>query len=246
MRLMDVSLSPEKALGRMLHNVSMTAYECDGLNRSNYLKYGILKEIAKEDVVASVNTLREKTLDKIEFKDGHSQNLFSSIGANASTSTLRLFNLKPGTKVELVFRKTGQFVEKDEVKPTDAVIVTIGATGSFIADYITPVYGIYLIDENNGQGDYYLGSSPTISYAGSDDYKNEFNLTESVKTYLGQTRHLVGETKQDVFTELHTLNGIDISKKEQCFCIDKINIFKRPVKYVYYDGEQYNPNYSNI
>ena len=254
-RLMDISLSPEKALGRMLHNVSMTAYECDELNRLNYLKYGILREITKEDVAAEVETLREKTLDKISFKDGHSQNLFSSLNNNASTSVLRLFNLKPGTKVELVFKKTGEFINEEEIKPTEAIIVTIGATGNFIVDNITPIYGIYLIDENNGQDDYFLGSFPTISYAGRDNYKNEFNLIENIKTYIGQTRHFVGETNQDIFTELHTLkvrskNGeidnIDISKKEQCFCIDKINLFKRPIKYVYYDGEQYNPNYSDI
>ena len=245
-RLMDVSLSPEKALGRMLHNVAMTAYECDELSRLNYLKYGILKEIAKEDVDVGVGTLRETTLDKIIFQDGHSTNLFSSLRRGGYTTILRIFDLKPGTKVELVFNKNGEFIEEDKINPANGVIITIGATGNYIADDITPVYGIYIIDEENGEGDLFLGVSPTISYAGEDIYKNEFNLTENIQTYVGQTRQFVGPTRTDIFTSLHTLKGVDISKKEQCFDIDRIDLFKRPIKYLYYNGRQYSPNYTTI
>ena len=235
---MDVSLSPENGLGRMLHNVSMTAYECDELNRKNYLKNGILKEIPKEDVISAISSVRTVGISDITFNNGHSNNLFKSVGVDSFTTFLRLFDLKPGTKVELVFNKDRVFVQEDGVNKNNAIIITIGATGNYIADDITPVYGIYIIDKNNGQ-DILSGVNPTISYAGEDLYKNEFNLINNIHTYIGATRQIVGDTGIDVFTNLDTLVNpknnqlVDISKKENCFYIDRIDLFKRPIKYVY-------------
>jgi hypothetical protein len=41
-RLMNVSLSPNDTLGRMLHTFNATAYEIDECNISNLLKYNLL------------------------------------------------------------------------------------------------------------------------------------------------------------------------------------------------------------
>lgn len=244
-RLMDVSLSPENGLGRMLHNVSMTAYECDTLNRENFLKYGILKEIPKDEVKAQVHSIRETTLQNISFVNGHSKNLFNALGVGAYTTFLRFFDIKPGTKIELVFNKDGEFISENDVKDNTGIIITIGATGNYIVDDITPVYGIYIIDENNGNGDIFLGSNPTISYAGEDLYKNEFNLVSNITTYIGTTAQIVGE-HEDILTNLEFIGSIDISKKEQVFFVDKIDIFKRPIKYAYYNGLEYIPTNNKI
>jgi hypothetical protein len=40
---MNISLSPEEQLGRMLHNFSGTAYEIADYNYDNLVKYGIVK-----------------------------------------------------------------------------------------------------------------------------------------------------------------------------------------------------------
>lgn len=42
-RLMDVNLTPEQTLGRMLYSFSATAYEIDDITAENYEKYGIQK-----------------------------------------------------------------------------------------------------------------------------------------------------------------------------------------------------------
>ncbi len=236
-RLMDVSLSPENRLGRMLHNVSMTAYECDEINRANCIKYGLLKEVAREDVQASIVSEKTKSLTDIEFINGVSNNLFESDQVGAYTTILRLFDLMPGTKVELVFNKDGKFIKENELAKGKGVIITIGATGNYIADNITPIYGIYIIDKNNGND--FLGTNPTITYMGEDMYRNEFNLMTDVHTYLCATRQIVGESHNDIFSNLQTLNAIDLSKKEKVFFIDQIDIFKRPIEYVYYDGVQF-------
>lgn len=239
-RLMDVSLAPENGLGRMLHTVSMTAYECDELNRKNYLKNGILKEIPKENVVAQVTSLRESSLQDIVFEKGvgHSNNLFKCLGVDAFTTFLRIFDLKPGTKVELVFNKDRMFVPPDKINQNNAVVITIGVTGNYLADDVTPIYGIYIIDENDGV-DVLSGVNPVISYAGEDLYKNEFNLIDNIHTYICATRQIVGDEGMDIFTNLNSLRNpvtkqlVDISKKETCFFIDRVDLFKRPIKYVY-------------
>lgn len=248
-RLMDVSMSPENALGRMLHNISMTAYECDSINRQNFLQYGILKEIPKKDVKAVIPSLKQATLKDIYFAGGHSDNLFRSSMVGASTNCLRFFDLMPGTQIELVFSTNGEFRDPLSITSNSAAtIITIGATGNYIADNTRPIYGIYIIDEHNGEDqNIFLGNNPSIAYAGEDLYKNEFNLMEDVHTYIGTTKQIVGESHTDIFSTLARLKGIDISKKEQVFYINKVDIFKRPIQYVYYDGLQYNaPEFSNI
>lgn len=49
-RLMNVSLTPEDQVGRMLHTFSAQAYEMDGLNYNNLLKYGFLSDKEEETV----------------------------------------------------------------------------------------------------------------------------------------------------------------------------------------------------
>ena len=44
-RLMDASLTPQAPLGRMIHTVNATAYECADLNYESLIKYGIVKEL---------------------------------------------------------------------------------------------------------------------------------------------------------------------------------------------------------
>jgi hypothetical protein len=41
-RLMDTSLAPENALGRMIHNLNTTAYECAECTHMNMVKYDIV------------------------------------------------------------------------------------------------------------------------------------------------------------------------------------------------------------
>ena len=62
-KLMNVSLSPEDRLGRMLHSFSAQAYEIDELNYDNLLKYGFLSKEVGETVVFSLkrDILKNKT-----------------------------------------------------------------------------------------------------------------------------------------------------------------------------------------
>lgn len=76
-RLMNVSMTPEDRLGRMLHNFSCQAYEVDELNYDNLLAYGFI-------------TLQEKELTDNNFEsvffcdrpDDHVVGLYQSIKIN--------------------------------------------------------------------------------------------------------------------------------------------------------------------
>lgn len=47
-RLMDTSLAPQATVGRMLHTISSTAYECADNSYSNLIQYGIIEDSASE------------------------------------------------------------------------------------------------------------------------------------------------------------------------------------------------------
>ena len=52
MRLMNISLTPENALGRMLYTFNATAYEIDELTIENINKYNIQQVGQLEDIIS--------------------------------------------------------------------------------------------------------------------------------------------------------------------------------------------------
>ena len=64
MRLMDTSLAPQASLGRMLHTISSTAYECADNEYLNMLKYGIIEDSATNTTVEDtyVTNWREESI----------------------------------------------------------------------------------------------------------------------------------------------------------------------------------------
>lgn len=68
-RLMDTSLAPQAPLGRMLHTVSTTAYECAECSYDKKIEYGIIKDTSSDAVVENTyvtNWREENVLDTID------------------------------------------------------------------------------------------------------------------------------------------------------------------------------------
>ena len=63
-RLMDTSLAPQASLGRMLHTISSTAYECADNEYLNMLKYGIIEDSATNTTIEDtyVTNWREESI----------------------------------------------------------------------------------------------------------------------------------------------------------------------------------------
>ena len=65
-RLMDTSMSPENALGRMLHNITSTAYECADCNYNNMIAYDIIRETADSETLEDTYVInwREESVNE--------------------------------------------------------------------------------------------------------------------------------------------------------------------------------------
>lgn len=217
-RMMDVSLTPNTQLGRMLHTVTGTAYECAECTYDNMIKFGIISDAAnlsgdEDSVVTAVitqykavnidgvkmvgdsipkdlkdlyakerqdkidkeynefvknfnttgltqeqidNTLKQKKTEissSIPISQAylHSQNLLTADSDDVtSADSLRLQDMQPGSRIEIVFNSSGKFMLLNELeKPENSdygIIVTIGATGAYRVDDVGPIYGVYLIN----------------------------------------------------------------------------------------------------
>lgn len=224
-RLMDTSLSPQNTLGRMLHSVNTTAYECAENIYSNKVKYGIV-DIGETDVNsnATIPSLREVSISGTQeisngvkreygyqFNGEKSDNLI-----NAPTTLLRFKDCLPGTKFEIVQETTGSH------------IITIGATGDYSADNVDPITAIYLINTTGNENGFLNASLGTILYQfdNTENYGSVFDSVENVQTDIGAYSQFVGEDKNILVDKY--------PKKEQATKSSMIMLKKRPVEYLYY------------
>ena len=173
-RLMDTSLAPQAPLGRMLHTISSTAYECAENVYSNMVQYGIIEDSAKSITAENtyVTQWYEQSIKSIfddaikngqEFfpepvkGDGEDESavpseyrtnnlLQSDLGEGETYTTVLSFtDLMPGSKIRLVFARDGEF---EQTNPDAYKDIIIGATGNYYADDTEPIYGIYMIQKN--------------------------------------------------------------------------------------------------
>lgn len=66
-RLMDTSLAPQDTLGRMLHTVSTTAYECADCSHEKMVEYGIIRDISSRSAIENTYTMnwREESVSGV-------------------------------------------------------------------------------------------------------------------------------------------------------------------------------------
>ena len=115
-RLMNISLSPVKELGRMLHSFTSQAYEIAECSYENLVHYGFIKTDIPTDVVGlwrSYNLGDESQIDKngdiiIEFESGGIQ-------------SFTVQDMMPGDMIYLTFADN----------PNEELPVMIGITGSY-------------------------------------------------------------------------------------------------------------------
>lgn len=132
-RLMNVSLTPNDTVGRMLHTFNGTAYEIAEYNHANLIKYGFIEEKEKVDnylTYSSIELTPKMTGTKISF--------YELGGANWC-----LIREAPvGTRLKLNFM--------DGKGDVDIVIGTTGTYEVNIYDY--PLISIEIIDTPSGNG----------------------------------------------------------------------------------------------
>lgn len=195
----------------------------------------------------------------------YSNNLLTSDLGQGFTSTdiLKFTELMPGTMIRIVFAKDGEYNQSNEDNYKDIVI---GATGNYYADNIEPVYGIYLMQSKNRKDiimsnlnnnlylDFNSESLLNLEDAGNSvvlndkipilqpnnnegmifyQYKvpirNSFDSIADIEIDIGANKQFVGPV-EDLVAFLDCT-------KEQVTKISMSRYFKRPVEYLFYQGQ---------
>jgi len=258
-RLMDVSLTPNTVVGRMLHTFNATAYECAPFEYNAMVAHGIITPVPKEDIDDYVVQWR-----KIDYPSGsdkfshhyytageeYSVNLFQSNLGGGHTNYIEFRDWLPGSEFKLV-------TDPGAKSEYNGVFIKIGPTGTYILDDIQNVYGIYWHkpSKNNLYNNNVLANGGTIRYQYKDQLKDDFNLVSNIETDIGMTRQIVGlgldkelakgylevvdyESKHRI--DLGNNGDDDRMPIEQVADICDIQLFKRPLYYVYYKGDNFN------
>jgi len=251
-RLMDNSLTPNTQVGRMLHTVNATAYECAELNYKNLIDNRIVREVQLRDEDTYVPSWRDFTLDNEWLNENtlkpvaaakkggmilgayvSSPQLLSDINLldtedapGASTTMLRFLDCLPGDRIRLVFDTSGAKEAKDHVD------ITIGATGNYMADDLRPVYGIYFLSDigYGSDSNYNRSGFPSISYQYNIPNRTAFRSIEKIQADIGGYNQFVGEVPNLV---KHLSYTREVPTK-LCFS----RYFKRPVEYLYYATDE--------
>lgn len=168
-RLMNVSLTPNDSVGRMLHTFNATAYEIADFVYNNLKSYNFIEQ----------QDLNTKTMywETVEFtkKDENGKAVYRTgeILNEYPVQTVRFIDMMPGDRIELIF------------EDGSAQEIQIGVTGSYYIDLGVPIQGIRL--KENTQ----LVGSMVYSYYATQ--LNEFNKISNSVVEEVPLQQFIGE-----------------------------------------------------
>ena len=156
-RLMNVSMSPNDSLGRMLHSFTCTAYELAEVTNATLQKYGIID---------SSEAVRLQTLfASVDLAKLSSTGWQSVLPGDRTADSVFFVDMQPGTKVQL------WVVGADEPET-----IMIGATGSYRFESDSGIRSIQvLVDEvpTSGILTYSYAAKPDSFFGQISDFTNE-------------------------------------------------------------------------
>lgn len=169
-RIMNVSLTPEDKVGRMLHTFNATAYEIADCSYDTLSKYGIIEvdepnniQLRYESV--PISTTEDKSDDSRYIIPENGKQLYTLRDINILQShaaiTVRFTDMIPGAIIYFT----------QENGPEQEVM--IGATGTYMLDTGFKITNIHL-DPNKSKG------QGMITYSYEDNAQNIFNEIEMI------------------------------------------------------------------
>lgn len=214
-RLMNTSLAPTDAVGRMLHTFSATAYEIDDYNYDILNKYGFVN--AEEP---STQQIRWETRPLISSID----NLLDYVAVG-----LDIHGAAPGTMIYiddgLVHEGSGYATGFE---------VTIGGTGAYHLDIDNnlKIVCVRVLGDNDKYDNYRLSNIlGTLTYAYYSKLLNQFDLISSVIAEEIPLHQFIGE--HNIIAEVN-----DVKNEIQAFYY--LHFRKREIKKAYFkDGNYY-------
>ena len=177
-RLLNVQLTPQDPLGRMLHQFTCTAYEVDELNYSNLISFGIVMpttETNYESQWASVdiNTI----LNNAEIKD--SDGFIKISPKEISMESITIQDFAPGDQIKLVY----------DSGPNG--IFSIGVTGSLeLNNDDRTIVEVWV--KPNPDTSPYDDFSRTFYYQTTNIQLTKFDAITDIKTYTQVAEQFIG------------------------------------------------------
>lgn len=184
-RLMNVSLTPNDQLGRMIHTFNCTAYEIADNNYDSLEKYDFIK------VNATIQpSLRWLSIDLSANKIQNNKNILKFIA-----SSIYLEDLIPGEKLNITTL---------EGKDPKTYTIMIGATGRYIIDLSNNVQilDVSFKDSENNNEVYHQGML-TYSYY-SDEFKDSFDTVNKIASNMIPCQQFIGE-HENIIAEIETV-----------------------------------------
>ena len=182
-RLMNVSLTPEDRVGRMLHTFQCTAYEMADCSYYNLLKYNIVN--VKKNIFATpqYETVPLRANTKIDKRyayigPGWYQVRGEILTKWAPAIALKIEGVEPGSKFILGFKNGG----------TQEIIV--GATGNYELDIQEEISSIKVPNDAKYQGQ--------LTYRYYTETTNTFNEVTNFKLYERLGQQYIGSYKNVV------------------------------------------------
>lgn len=184
-RLMNVSLTPNDQLGRMIHTFNCTAYEIADNNYDNLEKYDFIKVN-----VTIQPSLRWLSVDLSANKIQNNKNILKFIA-----SSIYLEDLTPGEKLNITTL---------EGKDPKTYTIMIGATGRYIIDLSNNVQilDVSFKDSENNNEVYHQGML-TYSYY-SDEFKDSFDTVNEIASNMIPCQQFIGE-HENIIAEIETV-----------------------------------------
>lgn len=176
-RLMNVSLSPNDTVGRMLHTFTGTAYEMANFTYDNLNNYGFIyldnPEVARMCWETVLFTKKDDD-GNLVYRTGEQIN-------KHPVYMVRFEDMMPGDKIELYL--------EDSTTPE---IIQIGVTGSYYIDLGVPIRMIILSENTTLTG--------SMTYAYQSVQSNTFDKIEDVHVIEIPAQQFIGE--HDVIKEI--------------------------------------------
>ena len=237
-RLMNASMAPNDTLGRMLHTFTCTAYEIADFTYSNLSFYGFIKLKENQKTVMRWISKDLRTLSQLNLK----AEIYNTLPEETKNNyTLKkdsgLYELNDGVDWIKLNSYPAYHIEFAEMMPgariaikfnandLDYSIITIGATGYYLVDLNTPVYGIYISASDSRNMSYQGLLHYGYKTLASDIFDNIVNLKNGdvpCRQFIGSS--IIGHTYgynllprlSDVRTAVLTYYYARFIKRELC------------------------------
>lgn len=172
-RLMNVSLTPKKELGRMIHEFTATAYEIADCTYDNLIYYGILQKTLAFDKNFQWTTwpLEDNGVD-LSNNDWQEVSLKGRI-----LNYLSCVNFAPGDQLELMTEGSAE-----------PLLITIGNPGAYIYSDASPIISMRIKICPNMN----TGFSRDVFISNQDYITSKFDTVANITTYTEVGKQFIG------------------------------------------------------